>query len=164
MKVIFLDLDGVLNSERSFLAAAPIDPMEPSYHEYLTQRTIDPVAVGLLNRLALQLDARIVISSTHRKHFERSADPLAEMQAYFGQLGVDAARIIGATPSLHKERGHEIQHWLDRQPWVTDYVILDDSTDMLLSQLDHFVRVDGLVGLTAANYYQASSILGGAAE
>ena len=56
MRVIFLDIDGVLNSHRT--AAA--------YRQVLMRR-LDPVAVAMLYRMVKFGEAKIVISSTWRK-------------------------------------------------------------------------------------------------
>jgi hypothetical protein len=55
--------------------------------------------------------------------------------------------VIGITPNLtygrgfsdHTPRGVEIQQWLDEHPDVTNYVILDDDSDMLEHQMKNFV-------------------------
>ncbi len=55
MRVIFLDIDGVLNSHRT--AAAYREPL---------MRKLDPVSVKLLHRIVSKADAKLVISSTWR--------------------------------------------------------------------------------------------------
>jgi hypothetical protein len=45
-------------------------------------------------------------------------------------------------------RGCEIQDWI-HDGKVGNYVIIDDSTDMLWTQRNNFVKIDPHVGLTA---------------
>lgn len=63
MKAIFLDIDGVLNSDRSFLAYNTIEGN--TYYDNLFAH-IDPIAVGLLNRLIDKSGAKNVFSTSHR--------------------------------------------------------------------------------------------------
>jgi hypothetical protein len=167
MNVVFLDVDGVLNSERSFLAGGArvkqytLDNPDDPYWLKITRCTIDPVAIDLVNRICDKCDAKLVISSTHRKHFKDADDKLALMQDYFYKLGLRRNLVIGWTESLHTIRGIEIQEWLERHPEVNNYVILDDSSDMLPEQMEFFVRCDGKVGVSSENYFQMLRILGG---
>lgn len=167
MIVVFLDVDGVLNSERSFLAGGArvkqytLDNPDDPYWLKITYCTIDSVAIDLLNRLCDKCGAKLVISSTHRKHFRDTEDKLALMQDYFCKLGLRSDLVVGYTDVLHGIRGNEIKDYLDRHPEVTDYVILDDSSDMLPEQMPFFVRCDGKVGFSSDNYFQMMQILGG---
>lgn len=56
-------------------------------------------------------------------------------------------------------RGDEVKMWLNDHPEVTNYVIIDDRTDFLEEQLDHFVQVDPYYGLTDDNVNKAKNIL-----
>lgn len=165
-KILFLDLDGVLNSERSFLSGAyrteeyskqnPDDP----YYLKITTCTIDPVACGMVNRLCRELDVKIVISSTHRMHFTDGPEKLNQIKNYFNSLGVNGEFIIGYTLRLHTIRGQEIDEWLKRHPNVSHYAILDDSSDMLESQMENFVRCNLEDGMSARNYRDLTRLFG----
>jgi hypothetical protein len=166
MKILFLDVDGVLNSERSFLAGGPRirayeqqNPDDP-YYVKITTCTIDPIAVDLVNRVCRELDVQIVVSSTHRQHFPDGPAKLMQMKAYFEQLGIHGEFIIDWTPKLNTIRGIEIQDWLNRHPEVTHYVILDDSSDMLPEQMEYFVHCDGGLGVSAQNYRDMTRLFG----
>jgi hypothetical protein len=77
--------------------------------------------------------------------------------------------IIGRTSNCHIKgyhkngnpiwtcRGEEIKEWLDLHHWM-NYVIIDDSTDMLKSQKDHFIHVDYRTGFNFDNFQQALEI------
>lgn len=59
----------------------------------------------------------------------------------------------------HVCRGVEIEHYLYEHPEIKNYVILDDDSDMLLSQRKHFVKTDTLRGISKKNVETAIKIL-----
>jgi hypothetical protein len=119
VKLIFLDVDGVLCTEAVGFAYPKLDP----------------AAVGVLNGVLERTGARIVVSSTWRN--PRSVTATRELLGGLGRVQ-PANRIIGCTPDLqdadhlHLQRGHEIQAWLDRgaKP-VEGIAIVDDDGDMV---------------------------------
>lgn len=120
MKVIFLDFDGVLNSVASFKYE----------HRRKNNRIADTLSVIACSNLQCILennsDVKIVISSTWRK-----LHTLVELQNILNAYGVEAARVIGKTPSLMSgHRGHEIQLWLDDNTQVKQYAVIDDDSDI----------------------------------
>jgi hypothetical protein len=125
MKVIFLDFDGVLNSEASFR-------MEIRRKNNRVSDTLNPVACSNLQYILEQdSSVKIVISSTWRK-----IHTMMELQNILGAYGVEAARVIGKTPSVFSgARGHEINLWLEDNPNVTKFVVLDDDEDVLGTNL-----------------------------
>lgn len=160
MKVIFLDVDGVLNSVRSMVA---LHRKDAGYrHDF-----IDPIAVALINRLTDITGAKLVISSTHRKHIP---DPLGNgrclvaMQKYFDNFGI-TGKVIGYTPcSSTGHRGTEINEWIcnerEHSDELTHYVIIDDDSDMLESQMPFFVKTNAYEGFGYHNYKDTLRILG----
>jgi hypothetical protein len=56
-------------------------------------------------------------------------------------------------------RGLEIQDWLDNHPGVTDFVILDDSSDMA-HLMPKLIQTDDATGLTQAHVAPALRLLG----
>jgi hypothetical protein len=121
MKVIFLDFDGVLNSAASFSMEERI-PKD--------QRTF-PVMESLCRVCASNFqiildevpDAKVVISSTWREHFD-----LDWIRAKLSSYGIDSSKVIDKTPVYAVGcRGDEIQEWLDDHPEVTEFVIIDDN-------------------------------------
>jgi len=114
LRIIFLDIDGVLNNKECF-TGTQLDP-------------IDPNALKLLNRLVMDTDACIVISSSWR-----IGNTLHWIQIMLEKAGFDfPERIIGATIEIigrNKKRGQEIAMWLE-QVSVDSFVIFDDDDDM----------------------------------
>ena len=168
-KIIFLDIDGVLNSERSFVGGAY---REREYHDHfkdgtvddpywlkITRCTIDPIACDLVNRVLRECDAYIVMSSTHRQHFPDDGRKLENLQNYLAALGVDGHRLIGWTPRLGTPRGIEIKYWLDKNPGWERFVIVDDDSDMLPEQMEYFVKTDNAIGVTIQTYRKMRQIL-----
>ena len=141
MKVIFLDIDGVLNNTASLVEAVHLLP----------EKAI------LLQRLITATDAKIVISSTWRV----GRTP-AQIQEYLYFIGCWNATVVDFTPALPGVRGHEIQTWLDSGVTnVESYVIIDDDDDMLESQKDNFILTDIRCGFTSRDLAKAIEILNG---
>lgn len=83
-----------------------------------------------LNRLTDATGAKIVVSSTWRSD--------SNLQEVFNLVGIKEP-IHDITPYMRK-----IQEWLDKQTEPYRYVIFDDDTDMLDSQLPYFIQSDWL--------------------
>ena len=145
MKIIFLDIDGVLNS---------FDNMR-SYHPYERRHydkfhKFDSRCVRWLKRIIKETDSEIVISSSMRRlqHFDEMWD------------GRALPEFVGKTGRTEGHRGAEIDLFLKNfsQP-VENYVILDDDSDMMPYQLDRFVKIDGSYGLNYWDHLKAIKIL-----
>lgn len=110
MKVLFLDIDGVLNTKN---------------FDCFDNRLLDRAKVVLINQFVIKHDIRVVISSTWRTWYEYE-----EMKSIFFYAGFEQPdRIIGVTDCFSSFRGDEIDDWLDKHPEVTHYAILDDGFD-----------------------------------
>lgn len=166
MKVIFLDIDGVLNSDETgvmYSERYKDNGFGGFFDDEVDEPTHRTVLWGLplvetLAYIVRSTGAKIVISSTWR--MGKKVSTFNKMFALYGEYDIEA---IDKTP-LHWSgtRGTEIQHWLDAHPEVTNYVILDDNDDMLSSHVGHFVQTDEKVGLTEQDAERAIAILGGA--
>lgn len=161
MKIIFLDIDGVLNNEINYNDAA----LEQRYVDTGEYDDIDKRCVSLLNTLIKSTGAKVVVSSTWR--IGRTTEQLQETLNKFGFEG----EVIGITPWMDRTqymlRGNEIYAWLDQNEDLLGmnrydfnrYVIFDDDSDMLLWQKDNFIQIDPYVGLTPRNIWRAEHIL-----
>ena len=135
MKVIFLDIDGVLATGETFNKNVEVngEGFCPFYKG----------AVYNLNKITAATGAVLCISSSWRCGGPRW-DALVE---HFKQQGVEG-QIIGRTPQLERkspggvymavQRGEEIKAWLSTD--VSHYVALDDDSDMDAIP-GHFVHV-----------------------
>lgn len=143
-KLVFLDIDGVLNSRRSTYA-------------YASTHTLDPVAVALLNELLTVTGSSVVISSTWR--LGRTVEQLSDLLYAQGVRGT----IIGKTPHHEGFRGQDVARWLELNKWpVSDpeykYVIFDDGRDFHAGQ--PLVHVDNKHGLNHLHIQRAIHMLG----
>lgn len=164
MKYIFLDFDGVINSNIYFdtptfkeqtAGQSWAEIMLISIHTHM-----DPEAIKLLNSLVELSKAKVIVSSTWRLRY--SIDELNEMLRGRGAT----FELIGATPSLDSgwggtvPRGFEIESYinsLDESP--ESFVILDDINNM--AHLTEFlVLTDEDCGLTKSDVDKALEILG----
>ena len=141
MKILFLDIDGVLNSMRTSVAfggfPTKLDPTG----------AFDQAAICMLQRLCDSSGVQIVLSSSWR-----------ETHAFEAVGEAFGLPIIDRTPSLRGSRGQEIAAWLDAHPAVQTWAILDDEMAMLDAQLPRFVQVDGDNGLMWRDYLKLCEI------
>lgn len=142
-RIIFLDIDGVLNSMSSAVV-------------YRTASKFSPVSLGIIKELVVSADAYIVISSSWR-----IGNTLTELRALFQRndpkFPID--RIIDVTPRISLvPRGKEISEWLRVNGPVQDYLIIDDDGDMLPEQ--PFVQTDNSIGMCFNDYMRACKIFG----
>ncbi len=156
MKLIFLDIDGCLNSARYAREQALLRPLRPtSGWLRRTAREIDPAAVALLNEIVERSGARIVLSSSWRINHD-----LKHVMRCLRKRGYTGRGFLGSTPILPgKTRGEEVDAWLaDNYPKPEAYVILDDGNDFRWDQ--PLVQTTYNEGLTALNAFVAAGILG----
>lgn len=162
-KIIFLDIDSVVNSEQWYAKTRG------------RSGDFDPEVIALLNQLEA-IGAEVVISSS----WGDSADkPLKD-------VGLRLP-IIGHTDHFYQDwmtRGNEIEKWIhdnlggmgtrygldyngfpyyrkhfNEEDVDYEYVIFDDDGDFLLGQKDNFIRTNRLTGLTQADIDRAIKIL-----
>lgn len=176
MKIIFLDIDGVLNHQRFFkerFDARKQDKLLEKKDGKLVKKSeidfyaeeIDPESVENLNELIENTGAKVVISSTWRL-----GKGIEELQAILEKKGFKG-EIIGKTPVGCGccQRGNEIHQWLEDNRDIVgesshDYIILDDDSDMLYWQRNNFINVDQYVGLTPKQVYKATRFLTGESQ
>ena len=118
MKIIFLDIDGVLNSQ----ASAMLQAIDEGHGSVLMQPHF--IHVATLWAVLRVADASIVVSSVWR--YGKTVRQLN--CSIFDFLSPDY--VIGVTPRLNASRGTEIKAWLKGHPEVDGFVILDDEADM----------------------------------
>jgi hypothetical protein len=144
-KVLFLDIDGVLNSERS---CAAYDGY-PHCFKPKDMAQFDHTAIALIRKLCKKTGCSIVLSSTWRI--------TSTIHEVAGALDLP---IFDATPVLPGIRGLEISSWLASHPEVVTYAIVDDSGDMLELQKPFFVQTNMEFGLSLPNYRHLLRLLG----
>lgn len=163
-RVLFLDIDGVLNS--NFWNA--------SHSREISDGTlVDEEKICLLAGLVHKTGAEIVLHSGWRVWFDAGIEPIrTEAQRLVDMLEREGLRISGMTPDLTTEeirrtkrfslvKATEILAWLSAQTDVGSWVVLDDL-DLHNAQIrEHQVKPDQTVGLTEADVLAAERLLMG---
>lgn len=145
MKVVFLDIDGVLNSHRTAVAFGGYPHEVDGYHRAM----FDEVSIALIRGIVKAAEAKVVLSSTWRlTHSCELVGAALEMP------------IIDRTPSLLGGRGKEIKAWLDNHVEVTSYAIVDDDSDMLPEQSPYFVHTSQFDGLRWDDACKLAELMG----
>ena len=144
MRVLFLDIDGVLNRTH----------YQPA--ETVGLRSwIEPELAGRLSDVLQRTSAVIVMSSDWRHH--RTKEELIDELHAAGVIGI----LRDVTPALPgRPRWSEIQAWLDDNDVPTDkIVIVDDAFDMGPLHA-RFVRTSPLTGLDATAAHTIAQLFG----
>ena len=114
MKVIFLDIDGVMNSTDYIINYALKNNIKGILAE------IDPKTIKMLKFALDVTGAQIVLSSSWRY-----CHICEELKELFSKYGIN---LNEKTPELHThKRGLEIKQYLKEHPNIEQYLILDDE-------------------------------------
>lgn len=166
-KIVFLDIDGVLNHEQFMIKREK--EFNHLSHIDLGVCQIDPEKIGLLNMLIECTNCYFVISSTWRISYWGDLPEIFNRLNFYNKEA--EKRILDKTPISSCSmcyRGNEIYNWMqhnnqffDGAPYYRfkNYVILDDDSDMLYWQKDNFIQTDGKIGLTENDVKKAIDIL-----
>lgn len=152
MITIFLDIDGVFNSNKFYVERHK----KGIKLKYCIENEIDDNVIFLLNQLIEKYEVQFVISSVYRigNDFIELCDTLSKK----GFKG----KIVGRTPDFrsraNNKRGVEIEDYIIKNN-IENYVIIDDDNDMLPKQFDRFVNVDGMFGLTSKDITKIENII-----
>lgn len=144
MKIIFLDIDGVLNSART----------QETFRDYVF---VSDDKVMLLKELVEQTDAKIVLSSSWREGWAlkdkypkcRHVD-VELYEALCDKLAQYDLKLFDYT-GKGRMRGLEIDEWLKREhdEKIESFVILDDMDETdFWPHSSHLVQTDISKGLT----------------
>lgn len=135
MKILFLDIDGVLNNSKT-------------QERCLGFTGVDKKLAGRLTKwLRDNTEVFIVLSSTWR------IDP-----RMWYAINDEGITWIDKTDELNG-RSQQIARWLEAHPEVTQYAILDDQDyKWNFDQREFFVQTNGHYGLTDAELKQLDTI------
>jgi hypothetical protein len=179
MKVVFLDIDGVLDTiQGDCYHMLKGEHQSQTYKEDMFEhldyrrdnRPFDldqyrskdwcPVAVSNLTwLLRSDPEIKIVVSSTWRSRY--SNDNIRWLFVHYPEI---FNRVIGRTKKLFEEsgssarRGIEIQEWLDRHRHVRQFCIIDDDADME-HLMKYLVQTDGHHGMQFTDIDKALEIM-----
>lgn len=154
MKIVFLDIDGVLNS-RTYMKWWLEQYKAPcgmgGKHEQIAHESVKKLC-----KILDETGAKLVLSSSWRILWS-----IKTVSDVLIRKGLPKEhRIIAKTPGGGGRRGPQIQEWLDNNPEVESFIILDDDSDMdhLTSRL---VQTSFEVGLTDNDVEIAIKLLNG---
>ena len=151
--IIFLDIDGVLNMLQLLHKKIPMVESRIDHHD----NCLSQPHIKLLNQLVIDINADVVLSSSWRILYT-----IEEINILLQRHGATFT-VIDRTDNLPYERGTEISKWIKDN--VEDmfgveyydfhnYIIIDDESDMLLKQREHFFQPDPHVGLTPSTCHR----------
>ena len=151
MKVIFLDFDGVLNSDKYVSGSEQSGII------------INPSRMFFLKEIVNETDAKLVLSTSWREHWDKDTAGCdstgKKINEIFAEHGL---YIFDKIPKLHTRREEEIKQWLKQHPETENFVVLDD---MLLAAdflTDHIVKTSNYFdGLDQYDAKRAIEILNG---
>ena len=164
LNVIFLDIDGVLNSsefaERHF---------KETGNGLFMYDFIDPDTLDMfVDFLTKHDDIKLVISSSWRwSDCDKTISDFSELK-----VSPLCQFIIGCTPRLDGIRGEEIKRFLEddslKRCWkcknsrkIDNFCIIDDDSDILGEQMSHFVHTTNEKGLQEEHLKQIERIFYG---
>lgn len=137
MKVIFLDVDGVLNSSQDGFTIK----LGTNKHLELLKQIVD------------KTDAKIVLSSSWRINNKTKSFIENKLNDY-------GMSIISSIPDLGSSRGEEIKSWLrETTDFIESFVILDDDSDMDEYTRARLVQTNRDMGLQETDVIKAINIL-----
>lgn len=142
MKILFLDIDGVLN-------LIPSSSNDGKFHK--------PAMINLEFLLNKVPDLNIVVSSAWRKN------GLDSVRNTLKENGIDPRRVIDITGDEQSSderdhRGYQIECWLARHSEIKQFAIVDDHSDFVPLK-NKLVKTTGYKGLTQANVEKLLEIL-----
>ena len=145
MKVIFCDIDGVLNSYYG------------SRVGYYDVGGIEERKIKHLKRIMEATGAEVVITSRAN----------AFMGNEFNLQRIEGIKALGVTPldsltdiMYMESKAKAIKRWLNKHPEVDNYVVIDDCKDDLPMHFGkRFIHIKGIYGLTYKSAMKAIEIL-----
>ncbi len=141
MKILFLDIDGVLN--------------RGAFSTEAESTSLDPDLVRRLNALLAATNAKVVVSSSWRYMVLTGAMTLSGFEYLLRTHGLRRGVVLDTTISDEAVPGRaaQIRAWLAEHPNVTAWAAVDDGdlAPEFGADAARFVRTDGAVGLSDAD-------------
>lgn len=158
MKLIFLDLEGVLNSTKFWLKGCPPPSANSPYNMF------DPEAISLINKIIEMTDAEIVLTSTLRIYYKK-------INKFFENIGIKG-KLNGILSGKYeserynrkdefKAKGKEIAEYIDslNNPVSSWCIIDDEDIEFLETQKSKLIKTDFINGLTLENVNKIIELL-----
>ncbi len=162
-KIIFLDIDGVLNTRDWHCRMTKDTPHDEFGFAF------DPITVSNLAHIIDETGAVIVISSSWKFYGVAKLRKMWEIRNLPGTIlditpnTVSDEMLLNANldeTELGVCRGNEIKEWLSRHKGeVSNYVIIDDFDDILPEQESHLIQTNPEEGISEEDADKAIKIL-----
>jgi len=146
MKVIFLDIDGVLNSH-SFLMTN-------------TSALFDPDKIKILKKVVRETEAELILHSTLKDHFKSDMTPVTAPAHELTDMLFEEGMFLIDKTIEGIDRESSIKIWLEKNH-VKSYCIIDDDKTLFSSEAGHVAAPDKNVGLDEECAKRAIFILRG---
>ncbi len=154
MKVVFLDVDGVLNNEfttESIMKCRGID--DELVANLATIVRITGAEIVLVSDWKMFFDSKVDIKDATHPMLRYLMDKLQKYDLYIYDYTIDRNA---------SDRGYGIQRWLKRFPEVERWVVLDHKFFFDYEEagvVPHLVLTNGICGLTESDVANAIEIL-----
>lgn len=145
MKILFLDIDGVLNSEEWF-SGTDSTPGQ--------QGKLDPRACTLLEQAIQQTGCQLVLSSSWR-----SSMSAQDVETLLHARGVHSAKVVGLTGPDFRTRDAAILLWVEENG-ITEWAAIDDNTLPQVAALERAVKTEYDKGMEPGHVEALVQILG----
>lgn len=138
MKIIFLDVDGVINT---FEKKEELKVLNNNKDDWDYNNIFCKISLANLREIVDVTGAKIVLESTRR--FSQSL--LIPMKYQFMEYGLS---YIGVTPNVDGNKLNEILKYIDNSDKnIENYIILDDDSKYFENELS-FIKVNPRYGIT----------------
>ena len=109
----------------------------------------------MLFDLIIRENIKIVLSTSWRQIISYNELDIA-FKNFLGFNNIEEKIIIDEIPLIFESfqaiRGTEIKYFLEKNPDISDYLIIDDNFDFLKSQKPHLILTDASNGFTENNF------------
>jgi hypothetical protein len=159
MKIIFLDIDGVLNHDQTMS---------------ITPGGWKGLSINLVSRLGLitkKTGAVVVLTTSWRNDWDKNVENRNPDGEYlYRKLSKEKVFILDKTKDFSEDqrgayfyRGKEIVDYLQNHPEIESYIVVDDNefdfADHPEAILPYFIQTDSNVGLSMDNMNQMIQLL-----
>jgi len=144
MNIIFLDVDGVLNSVNKLIEVYNKTHKPHSLYNY----PFDERCLMNLQLLVRETNSKLVIISSWRK----SIDGRSKLMRMLKEYNLEH-EVIGFTSNLNT-KVEEIKEYLSKLDYSVNFIILDDKSNME-DLSPYLVNINSQVGLTEENVNEA---------
>lgn len=151
-RVIFLDIDGVIQPTRLIVA----NGFKTAHMGDYSLECFDSVALKVIRRLCEVADASVVFSSTWVENPVTSESIIRLGDV----MELPVSGFVDSEVPFSEKRGQMVKNWLSKHPSVKEYICLDDEIGHYTEdQLSRVVQVNADQGLSVENMESMCELL-----